>query len=65
MGKPDKKAALRRLTKARENLAASTWKAEAAGTAAAMKDYEQRNREVIEAEKDVRFGRVRGWDYED
>jgi hypothetical protein len=54
MGKPDKKAALKRLTKAREALAKSD-----------PKDFEKRNREVIEAERGVRFGRVRGWDYED
>lgn len=54
MGKPDKKTALNRLTKAREALAKSD-----------PKDFDRRNREVIEAEKQVRFGRVRGWNYED
>jgi hypothetical protein len=54
MGKPEKKAAVKRLTKARERLANT-----------APGDQAAANAEVVEAEKDVRFGRVRGWDYED
>ena len=52
MAKPDKKTALKRLTKARESLANSdVW------------NYGQRNEEVAKAEKAVHLGRMRGWKY--
>lgn len=50
----DKKAALDRLTRAREALAD-----------ASPDEHEDLNREVVEAEKAVRFGRMRGWNYPD
>lgn len=52
--KQDRRAALDRLTKAREALAN-----------ASPENYEAANRAVIEAEEAVPFGRVRGWDYVD
>lgn len=52
MTRPDKKAALKKLTDAREALEnCDVW------------NYEQRNEAVAEAEKDVRFASRRGWNY--
>ena len=48
----DKKAALDRLTHAREALAT-----------ASPDEHEDLNRAVVEAEKAVPFGRVRGWNF--
>lgn len=54
MSKTDKRAAIERLTKAREALANAT-----------PAEHEAANRKVVEAEKDVPLGRMRGWDYTD
>ncbi|WP_329521122.1 hypothetical protein [Spirillospora sp. NBC_01491] len=54
MTRNDKKAAVQRLTDAREALAHAD-----------DSTREQRNRDVVNAENAVRFGRIRGWNYTD
>lgn len=54
MSRAERKAAAQELTEARESLSKSD-----------RINYAQRNERVVNAEKNVRLGRVRGWDYVD
>lgn len=62
MPKPDKKA-VERLAAARKHLQEVQTSKRSSDPKQAKKDYEDANRKVLDAEKGVRFGVMRGWKY--
>lgn len=63
MAKPGKKAALKRLTEARRKLEHVQTAGKNPEPWIASVEYERANEEVAKAEKAVRFGSQRGWNY--